>query len=100
MRVEGLGRHKPFFILLFKHIIVIEKRYVNSGSSTGNVAHFRVHFGSEENTKFVIEFRKLMLKLAKETEWNTVFDVFGYPWLLKSEEQVLYSFSRSFTHIE
>lgn len=67
---------------------VFEKRYINSGSSTRNASHFRVHFWSKENALFAIKSRKIILNLANETGWNPVFHQSGYLWLLHSEEQL------------
>ena len=77
-----------------RDIIIVEKSYINSGSSTRNASHFRVHFWSKENSQFALESRKILLNLSKETGWNPIFDVSGYLWLLSSEE-LLKSFKKS-----
>ncbi|MEM3833110.1 MAG: FAD-binding oxidoreductase [Thermoprotei archaeon] len=66
--------------------IVFEQGYVGYGSSTRNASHFRVHFWSPENTKFAIEGRRRILKLATELSWNPLPIIGGYLWLIYDEK--------------
>jgi sarcosine oxidase subunit beta len=65
---------------------VFEKGYVGCGSSTRNVSRFRVHFWSEENTRFAIESRKRLLNLGKMTKWNPLPVLGGYLWVIYDED--------------
>ena len=75
----------------FGEVYVFEKGIIGYGSSTRNGARFRVHFWSEENSLFARESKKLLINFAKETGWNSLFDVSGYLWLIHNE-QVLKEF--------
>ncbi|MGC8932710.1 MAG: NAD(P)/FAD-dependent oxidoreductase [Candidatus Methanodesulfokora sp.] len=65
---------------------VFEKGYVGCGSTTRSASRFRVHFWSEENTRFAIESRKRMLSLAKMTKWNPLPITGGYLWVIYDED--------------
>ena len=67
-------------------VSVIEKKYVGYGASTRNGSHIRVHFWSEENVRFAIESRKLMIRLGHELGWNPILHLGGYLWLIFDED--------------
>lgn len=71
-----------------EEIIVLEKGYIPCGSSTRLASRFRVHFWSEENTRFAIESRKLMLKLQSSFNLNPLTEVCGYLWILTREDEL------------
>ncbi len=66
-------------------VSVLEKNYIGYGASTRNGSHIRVHFWSEENVRFAIESRKLMINLGKELGWNPILYLGGYLWLIFDE---------------
>ncbi len=67
-------------------VVVVEKGFLGYGSSTRNASRFRVHFFSEENTRFAIKSRSRILELPKITGVNPVITLGGYLWLFKTEE--------------
>lgn len=69
-------------------IHVFEKKYLNFGASTRNAGHFRVHFGYDGNILFSRKSREMLINLAKELGWNSVFDIGGYLWLLYKDEHI------------
>ncbi|HLH45204.1 MAG TPA: FAD-binding oxidoreductase [bacterium] len=66
-------------------VILIEKNYAGSGSSTRNAAGFRVHFNSEHNVKFMVEGRRRLVGFGGEMGWNPIIFDTGYLWLLSTE---------------
>lgn len=68
-------------------VTIIERGYIGSGSSTRNAANARAHFFNKEATIIAWESLKLMYKLSKELNYNTLFIKRGYLWLLYTEEQ-------------
>jgi len=71
-----------------KNVTVVERGFVNCGSSTRSASRFRVHFWTEENVRFATESRKLFLSFASATKWNPIISIGGYLWLLPSENQL------------
>ncbi|MEM0120254.1 MAG: FAD-binding oxidoreductase [Thermoprotei archaeon] len=69
-------------------VVVIEKNYAGSGSSTRNAAGFRVHFNSEHNVKFMVEGRKRLVNFGKKMGWNPIIFETGYLWLLSTEAEI------------
>jgi sarcosine oxidase subunit beta len=67
---------------------VFEKGYIGCGSSTRNASRFRVHFWSEENTRFATESRKRLLNLGKMTKWNPLPVIGGYLWVIYDEDMM------------
>jgi len=65
-----------------KDVVVIDRKYVGSGSTTRCASGFRVHFFSDENTLFAIESRKRLLKAGDELNFNPLVEPIGYMWLL------------------
>ncbi len=74
-------------------VVVLEKDYVGSGSSTRNAGRYRVHFGNRENTEFAIRAIKRLESLSGELGWNGVFERSGYLWLIRRRE-VLENFEK------
>ena len=74
-------------------VVVLEKNYVGSGSSTRNAGRYRVHFGNRENTEFAIRAIRKLESLSGELGWNGVFERTGYLWLIRRRE-VLESFEK------
>ncbi|WP_243679103.1 FAD-binding oxidoreductase [Vulcanisaeta distributa] len=74
-------------------VVVLEKDYVGSGSSTRNAGRYRVHFGNRENTEFAIRAIKKLESLSGELGWNGVFERQGYLWLVRRKE-VLENYER------
>ena len=74
-------------------VVVLEKNYVGSGSSTRNAGRYRVHFGNRENTEFAIRAIRKLESLSGELGWNGVFERTGYLWLVRRRE-VLESYER------
>jgi sarcosine oxidase subunit beta len=68
-----------------RDVVVIDRRYVGSGSTTRCASGFRVHFWSDENTRFAIESRKRLMKAADELKLNPLVEKIGYVWLLHDE---------------
>jgi len=84
-----VGLSIAYHILKFdrsKSVLVLEKRYVGSGASTRNGSHFRVHFWSEENVRFAVKSREMILRIGSETGWNPIIMLGGYLWLICSED--------------
>jgi sarcosine oxidase subunit beta len=69
-------------------VLVLEKGYAGSGSSTRNASGFRVHFNSTENTRFMIEGKKHLKRLSSETGINSMMIEDGYLWIVHDEEMV------------
>jgi len=69
-------------------VIILEKGYVGSGSSTRNASHFRVHFSSRENTMYAVRAVKKLKSLRRELGWNPLIMEGGYLWLMRSEESL------------
>ncbi|MEM4526135.1 MAG: FAD-binding oxidoreductase [Nitrososphaerota archaeon] len=69
-------------------IHVYEKNWITYGSSTRSGSRFRVHFWSEENSRFAMESIKRLEKLAKKMDWNPIINRTGYLWLLSSEQEI------------
>ncbi|BDR92141.1 NAD(P)/FAD-dependent oxidoreductase [Vulcanisaeta souniana] len=67
-------------------VVVLEKSYVGSGSSTRNAGRYRVHFGNRENTEFAIRAIRKLESLSGELGWNGVFERAGYLWLARRKE--------------
>ncbi|WP_054857001.1 FAD-binding oxidoreductase [Vulcanisaeta sp. JCM 16159] len=67
-------------------VVVLERSYVGSGSSTRNAGRYRVHFGNRENTEFAIRAIKKLESLSGELGWNGVFERQGYLWLVRRKE--------------
>ena len=65
-----------------RDVVVIDRKYVGSGSTTRCASGFRVHFWSDENTLFAIESRKRLMKAADELKFNPLVEKIGYMWLL------------------
>ena len=65
-----------------RDVLVIDRNYVGSGSTTRCASGFRVHFFSEENTLFAIESRKRLMNAGDELEFNPLVEQIGYMWLL------------------
>ena len=71
-----------------KDITVVEKSFVNYGSSTRSASRFRVHFWTKENVRYAAESRKIFLRLAGATKWNPIIDIGGYLWLLPNGDHI------------
>ncbi|ADY01867.1 sarcosine dehydrogenase beta subunit [Vulcanisaeta moutnovskia 768-28] len=69
-------------------VVVLEKSYVGSGSSTRNAGRYRVHFGNRENTEFAIRAIRKLESLSGELGWNGVFERAGYLWLTRRREVI------------
>lgn len=69
-----------------RDIIIFEKSYVGSGSSTRNAGHFRVHFWAPENVKFAIEARRRLLRFWRIFGWNPTIRTGGYLFLVYDEK--------------
>lgn len=69
-------------------VLVLEKGYTGSGSSTRNASGFRVHFNSPENTRFMIEGKKHLKHLSVETGVNSMMIEDGYLWIVHDEEML------------
>lgn len=67
-------------------VVVFEKNYVGSGSSTRNAGRYRVHFGNRENTEFAIRAIRKLESLSGELGWNGIFERQGYLWLIRRKE--------------
>ncbi|MFP3216947.1 MAG: FAD-dependent oxidoreductase, partial [Vulcanisaeta sp.] len=67
-------------------VVVFEKDYVGSGSSTRNAGRYRVHFGNRENTEFAIRAIRKLESLSGELGWNGIFERQGYLWLIRRKE--------------
>ncbi|GAB6943559.1 NAD(P)/FAD-dependent oxidoreductase [Vulcanisaeta sp. JCM 14467] len=67
-------------------VVVLEKNYVGSGSSTRNAGRYRVHFGNRENTEFAIRAIRKLESLSGELGWNGIFERQGYLWLVRRKE--------------
>jgi sarcosine oxidase subunit beta len=65
-----------------RDVVVIDRKYVGSGSTTRCASGFRIHFFSDENTLFAIEARKRLMKAGDELEFNPLVEPIGYMWLL------------------
>ncbi len=74
-------------------VVVLEKDYVGSGSSTRNAGRYRVHFGNKENTEFAIRAIRKLESLSGELGWNGIFERQGYLWLVRRKE-VLENYER------
>ncbi|MGC9180462.1 MAG: NAD(P)/FAD-dependent oxidoreductase [Vulcanisaeta sp.] len=69
-------------------VVILEKSYVGSGSSTRNAGRYRVHFGNRENTEFAIRAIRKLESLSGELGWNGVFERSGYLWLTRRREVI------------
>jgi sarcosine oxidase subunit beta len=86
--IMGLSSAYNLAKLGVKDIVILEKEYLSYGSTVRSASRFRVHFWTEENSKFAIESKKIMVKLSSITGWNMIITTGGYLWLLFTEEQV------------
>ncbi len=69
-------------------VIVVERRYVGSGSSTRNAANARAHFFNREASLLAWESLKRMYRLGRVLGYNTLFVRRGYLWLFYREEHL------------
>lgn len=69
-------------------IHLFEKNWITYGSSTRSGARFRVHFWTEENSRFALESIKRLEELARRMKWNPIIYRGGYLWLLFDEQQI------------
>ena len=69
-------------------LAVFEKKYIGYGASTRNASHFRVHFWTEENTKFAIKSLEIIANFASKFGWNPLRYLSGYLWLLYDEQSL------------
>jgi len=53
-----------------RDVVVVDRKYVGSGSTTRCASGFRVHFFADENTLFAIEARKRLIKAGDELGFN------------------------------
>ncbi|PUA32032.1 MAG: hypothetical protein B9J98_04620 [Candidatus Terraquivivens tikiterensis] len=71
-----------------KDVVILEKEYLSYGSTVRSASRFRVHFWAEENSKFALESKKIMVRLPSITGWNILVTTGGYLWLLFNEDEV------------